>query len=279
MNACLKLCSTTCQAFRVRGRSSVPSSMSCSHSDCILVHPFVLFPFIKERKYVTFFMGFLAILASRLSDMNWQNLIRKSFVSFLSPSNFSGGFPSSRPHFGWSVVVLPQLGWLRADFESCGFFRIQLNWPQAANQKPWLWLSHDLQSTWVDLSMIFTFFFWIWIEYTSTKIFQLRAARCYRSNYGWKWPCGSHDQNQQVRPPPSPRCHPGPQGVPMFLCSSTAPQIPLGIITMHRQLFDPRTLCPSPQPKRENQYQSRPVTPIVPQALQPLWAHLRCASF
>src|SRR5258708_19494956 len=105
MNACLKLCLTTCQAFQVRGRSSVPSSTSCSHSDCILVHPFVLFPFMKDRKYVAFLMGSLAMAVSLLSDINWQNLIRKSFVSFLLPSNFSGGFPSSRPHWGWSVVV------------------------------------------------------------------------------------------------------------------------------------------------------------------------------
>src|SRR5258707_15662501 len=100
MKACLKLCSTTCQAFLVRGSILVLSSTSWSHSDCILVHPFILFPFMKERKYVAFFMGSLAILASRLSDMNWWNLMRKSFVSFLSPSNFSGGFPSSHPHFG-----------------------------------------------------------------------------------------------------------------------------------------------------------------------------------
>src|SRR5258707_2664181 len=100
MNACLKLCSITCQAFLVHGRSSVPSSTSCNHSDCILVHPFILFPFIKERKYVAFLIGSLAMLASWLSDINWRNLMRKSFVSFLSPSNFSGGFPSSRPHFG-----------------------------------------------------------------------------------------------------------------------------------------------------------------------------------
>src|SRR5712692_11559950 len=105
MNACLKLCSMTCHAFLVRGRSSVLSSTSCNHSDCILVHPFVLFPFIKERKYVAFLIGSLAILASRLSDMNWRKHMRKSLVLFLSPSNFSGGFPSSRPHFGWSIVL------------------------------------------------------------------------------------------------------------------------------------------------------------------------------
>src|SRR5216684_1360112 len=99
MNACLKLCSTTCQAFLVHGRSSVPSSTSCNHSDCILVHPLVLFPFMKERKYVAFLIGSLAILASRLRDINCQNLMRKLFVSFLSPLNFSGGFPSSCPHF------------------------------------------------------------------------------------------------------------------------------------------------------------------------------------
>src|SRR5258708_2353882 len=100
MNACLKLCLTTCQVFLVRGRSLVPSSTSCNHSDCILVHPFILFPFMKERKYIAFLIGSLAMLVSRLRDMNCQNLIRKSFVLFLSPSNFSGGFPSSCPHFG-----------------------------------------------------------------------------------------------------------------------------------------------------------------------------------
>ncbi len=31
--------------------------------------------------------------------------MRKSLVLFLSLSNLSGGFPSSHPHFGWSVVV------------------------------------------------------------------------------------------------------------------------------------------------------------------------------
>src|SRR5216684_3418732 len=100
MNACLKLCSMTCHAFLVRGRSSVPSLTSCNHLDCILVHPFVLFPFIKERKYVAFLIGSLAILASRFRDINWQNHMRKSLVSFLLPSNFSGGFPLSHPHFG-----------------------------------------------------------------------------------------------------------------------------------------------------------------------------------
>src|SRR5258707_14910751 len=100
MNACLKLCSTTCHAFLVHGRSLVPSSTSCNHSDCILVHPLVLFPFMKERKYVAFLIGSLVILASRFRDINWRNRMRKSLVSFLSPSNFSGGFPSSHPHFG-----------------------------------------------------------------------------------------------------------------------------------------------------------------------------------
>src|SRR5258707_6456487 len=100
MNACLKLCLTTCQAFLVRERSSVPSLMSCSHLDCILVHPFVLLPFMNKRKYVAFLIGSLAMLASLLRDINCRNLMRKSFVSFLSPSNFSGGFPSSHPHFG-----------------------------------------------------------------------------------------------------------------------------------------------------------------------------------
>jgi hypothetical protein len=37
-----------------------------------------------------------------------------------------------------SDLVLPQLGWSRADFESRDFFQIQLDWPQAANQKPGL---------------------------------------------------------------------------------------------------------------------------------------------
>ena|SRR5229473_3445368 len=50
-------------------------------------------------------MGSLAIAALRLSDINWQNHMRKLFVSFLSLSNLSGGFPSSHPHFGWSEVV------------------------------------------------------------------------------------------------------------------------------------------------------------------------------
>src|SRR5260370_17802963 len=50
-------------------------------------------------------MGSLAITASRLRDMNRWNLMRKSLVSFLSPSNLSGGFPSSHPHLGWSVVL------------------------------------------------------------------------------------------------------------------------------------------------------------------------------
>ena len=45
------------------------------------------------------------IATSQLSDINWRNLMRKSLVSFLSPSNLSGRFPSSHPHLGWSVVV------------------------------------------------------------------------------------------------------------------------------------------------------------------------------
>lgn len=60
-------------------------------------------------------------------------------------------FPLS--HTDALKLVLPQLGWSRADFESRGFFRIQLDWSQAANQKPRLRLGRNLESTWVDLSV------------------------------------------------------------------------------------------------------------------------------
>jgi hypothetical protein len=73
------------------------SSASCSQRDCIQVYPFILFPAMKERKYVAFWIESLAIADVRFRDMNCLNLMRKSLVSLWSLWNFSGGLPSSHP--------------------------------------------------------------------------------------------------------------------------------------------------------------------------------------
>jgi hypothetical protein len=73
------------------------SSASYSQRDCIWVHPFVFVLVMKERKYVAFRMGSLAMANVWFRDMNCLNRMRKSLVSLRSPENFSRGFPSSHP--------------------------------------------------------------------------------------------------------------------------------------------------------------------------------------
>jgi hypothetical protein len=80
---------------------------------------------MKERKYVAFQMGSLAIADVQFKDMNCLNRMRKSLVSLQSPENFSRGFPSSRPpgeFFSLSCersqmpkgLSLVPLGWCRS---------------------------------------------------------------------------------------------------------------------------------------------------------------------
>jgi hypothetical protein len=80
------------------------SSASCSQSDCMRVHPFIFVPVIKERKYVTFQMGSLAMADVWFRDINCLNLMRKSLVSLRSLENFSGGFPLSHPSEEFSLL-------------------------------------------------------------------------------------------------------------------------------------------------------------------------------
>src|SRR5450756_851589 len=66
-----------------------------NHSSCWSTHPWTLSPLIRDRKYVAFFIGFLAMVESLLRRMYLLNSARKYSVLLLSPSNGVGVVPSS----------------------------------------------------------------------------------------------------------------------------------------------------------------------------------------
>src|SRR5450631_816102 len=70
-----------------------------NHSSCWSTHPWTLSPLIRDRKYVAFFIGFLAMVESLLRRMYLLNSARKYSVLLLSPSNGVGTLPSSLSGF------------------------------------------------------------------------------------------------------------------------------------------------------------------------------------